>query len=75
MRVAPCKGCPKRTLTCHYQGACEEWAAWKAEQLVEKEYIRKQNCSTISTSTERRFWRNMKYGRKNFSKVDMEDRR
>lgn len=75
MRISPCKGCLKRTLTCHYQGACEDWEAWKTEQLAEKEYTRKQTVSTISTSTERRFWRNMRYGRKNVSRVDKEGRR
>ena len=75
MRVSPCKGCPKRTLTCHYHGACEEWEAWKAEQLAEKEYTRQKNYSEISDVVQRRYWRNMRYGRKNVSKVDREDRR
>lgn len=75
MRISPCKGCTKRTLTCHYQGACEEWETWKAEQLAEKEYTREKTRSIISTSTERRYWRNMRYGRKNVSRVDKEGRR
>ena len=75
MRISPCKDCQKRTLTCHYQGACEEWEAWKAEQLAEKEYTREKTRSIISASTERRYWRNMRYGRKNQSKIDMEHRK
>ena len=75
MRVSPCKGCPKRTLTCHYQGACEEWETWKKEQLEAKAYTREKNYAAISDVTQRRYWRNMRYGRKSTSKVDREGRR
>lgn len=26
---SPCKGCAKRTLTCHYEGECDEWRKFR----------------------------------------------
>jgi hypothetical protein len=43
---SPCKDCPKRTLTCHYEGKCDEWRKFrekvdraKAVERAESDFV------------------------------------
>jgi hypothetical protein len=38
IRESPCKGCEKRTITCH--GVCKEYQEWKTENENHRESIR-----------------------------------
>jgi len=58
----PCKGCEKRTLTCH--GFCQEYKAWKAEHQAEKDWLQKQNLLEISDSVMKKHWRNLRSNRR-----------
>ena len=31
MRPRPCKDCPDRTMTCHFEGECDKYMSFKAE--------------------------------------------
>ena len=35
----PCRGCPDRTVTCHYEGYCDKWTEWKAFHEGRKEWL------------------------------------
>ena len=39
----PCHGCPNRTVTCHYEGFCDDWAKWKEYDQALKEWLRSFN--------------------------------
>lgn len=58
----PCKDCEKRTVTCHYQGACEPWEKWKKEHEEKRERKRsekdKEKCH--SRAYERNYFRSLR---------------
>lgn len=68
----PCKGCDKRTLTCH--GVCLEYEAWKIERAAINDYNREQNAVHLSDSSLRKHWRNQRFGMHR-GKVDRDQRR
>ena len=35
----PCRGCPDRTITCHYEGFCDKWSEWKKFHLARKAWL------------------------------------
>lgn len=39
----PCHGCPNRTVTCHYEGFCDDWVKWKEYDHAMKEWLRSFN--------------------------------
>ena len=68
----PCKGCEKRTLTCH--GVCRQYEDWKIERAAINDYNREQNAVYLSESSLRKYWKNQRFGRHR-GKVDREQRR
>ena len=42
----PCRGCPDRTITCHYEGFCDKWAEWKKYDMARKAWLASFNPPT-----------------------------
>ena len=64
----PCKGCERRTLTCH--GFCEEYQAWAVENNAKNEWLREQNKLTVSDSSMKKHWKNMTLRRRRGARID-----
>ena len=58
----PCKGCGKRTITCH--SVCAEYKEWSAHNEQIREMKRKEtDRHQLSHGIVRKHWRNLKLGR------------
>ena len=59
-----CKGCERRTVTCH--GVCREYQNWKKKQEVLKETrdAERQRMDTMSTAKKKAIWKKMRYNRR-----------
>ena len=57
----PCKGCPKRTLTCH--SVCTPYEDWKIERAAINDWNREKNRTLASDAYFRLMRRRKKYDR------------
>ena len=60
----PCKGCGKRTLTCH--GVCREYEDYKIERAAINDYNRERNQVTVSDYSIRRYWLNRRLSKRKY---------
>lgn len=68
----PCKGCERRTLTCH--GLCENYQEWKKENTARNDWLKEQNRVHVSDSVIKKHWKNLSYSRRRVTKVSKEDK-
>jgi hypothetical protein len=60
----PCKGCEKRTQTCH--GMCQEYEDYKIERAAINDYNRERNQVTVSDYSIRRYWLNRRLSKRKY---------
>ena len=65
MSKCPCKGCERRTLTCH--GVCRQYEDWKIERAAMLDWKREQNDPLLSDNIRRKYWRNQRFSRRKYA--------
>jgi hypothetical protein len=66
----PCKGCDRRTLTCH--GVCKGYQDWKKYNTEKMDWLRQQNARPVSDSVVKMGWKNMKRRKNTIKRVSKE---